>query len=139
MPHQLALATTADPVHLAFLRRTIKHQLAGWGLDDLTSDAMTVSGELLANAMEHAGGNIYARFTVRPSQLLIEVLDGSSDVPRIRPIASWSERGRGLSVVQALSAEWGYWRTPTGKTVWAVLTNPPPASPDAGIGSSEAA
>jgi hypothetical protein len=56
------------------------------------------------------------------------VRDGSNRQPDLRPAAADSETGRGLHIVERLSAAWGW--TPlsgAGKTVWFELDASRPA------------
>lgn len=56
--------------------------------------------------------------------VLIEVADASKSPPVRRGVAGeWSENGRGLAVVEALSARWGWRPEPWGKVVWAVCSS----------------
>ena len=58
-------------------------------------------------------------------RLLIEVWDHSPREPRSALAGGDAEGGRGLLVVEALSARWGYQRTGySTKVVWAELGNP---------------
>ncbi|MCA0330134.1 MAG: ATP-binding protein [Actinobacteria bacterium] len=87
-----------------------------WSVDDV----VLVAGELVANAVEHGGGAHRLRVTGTPRGVLVEVRDPAEQGPRPQPVSLESERGRGLSIVGALSDEWG-WRPepPDGKAVWA--------------------
>jgi hypothetical protein len=43
-------------------------------------------------------------------------------MPATQPPSPDSDNGRGLLLVQALAAQWGTYRQPTGKVVWVRLT-----------------
>ena len=47
----------------------------------------------------------------------------------LRPAAEHSESGRGLELVDALAADWGFRYTPTGKFVFFTLDAPDPDEP----------
>jgi hypothetical protein len=51
----------------------------------------------------------------------IIVSDSSPDGPVLRDIPPGSEQGRGLRIVEALSAYWGWRQEGSGKAVFAVL------------------
>jgi hypothetical protein len=51
----------------------------------------------------------------------IIVSDSSPDGPVLRDTPPGSERGRGLQIVEALSAHWGWYREDNGKATFAVL------------------
>jgi serine/threonine-protein kinase RsbW len=109
----------------ASARELLRVFLASCDRLDLLEDASLVLSELVANAIQHGsdGGSIslglggYAR-----GRLRIEVTDPSGDVPVMSRPAMDAENGRGLLIVQALSARWGVERHEGGgKSVWAEL------------------
>ena len=49
--------------------------------------------------------------------------DGGPELPRVRPIDTGVESGRGLQLVDALTGAWGWDRRPGGGTItWAEVT-----------------
>lgn len=119
-----------------FVRRT----LTGWELDHCGPDALTVVTELLANAVLHATAHrpnpgpargsapddaeIWLRLSLRRHAHLVCAVTDPSDHPPVYPHTSdpFSEHGRGLRIIDALSEHWGWTRRhPMGKTVWAML------------------
>jgi hypothetical protein len=57
--------------------------------------------------------------------VLIEVWDASADPPVCQDLQPEAESGRGLQLVEAVSADWGSY-VPAGcggKIVWAILTS----------------
>ncbi|MFF4503817.1 ATP-binding protein [Streptomyces sp. NPDC001401] len=103
-----------------------------WQLDHCRDDALSIVSELVANAVVHARpGNpvgeaeleVWLRLTLRSDHLVCAVTDPASTLPACpRRTDQLQEHGRGLHIVEALSAHWGWTRSaPTGKTVWAML------------------
>ncbi|HEX6498925.1 MAG TPA: STAS domain-containing protein [Micromonosporaceae bacterium] len=92
-----------------------------WGLSDLVIPSCVVAGELVANAVQHAGTPMTLSFRRLPRYLHIAVRDGS-DRPALRcethPLALG---GRGLMIVDATSRCWGCSPATGGKVVWATL------------------
>ncbi len=84
---------------------------------DADTVALLVS-EVATNALVHGAGRVRVR--VRPTQLglRVEVHDENSTLPSRRQATPMDEGGRGIALVDALSAGWGAERTPDGKTVW---------------------
>jgi anti-sigma regulatory factor (Ser/Thr protein kinase) len=97
--------------------------------------AMCVS-ELVANAIQHSwsgwpGGTVTVTFCAgpAPAELWIGVLDDGSTGPDAGPwlqsgpgVREPAERGRGLSIVAAMAAEWGRCTCPPrGWLVWCSL------------------
>jgi hypothetical protein len=53
--------------------------------------------------------------------LRVDVHDTSRCLPRVADVPADAETGRGLVLVAALSAAWGFYRTPAGKAVYFTL------------------
>jgi len=51
--------------------------------------------------------------------IVIHVWDGCREMPVLRQADPSDENGRGLSIVDALSAAWGAYPKANGKVVWA--------------------
>jgi hypothetical protein len=111
-----------------------------WSAAERCQDIAIVVSELLTNAVRHAlpgSGDVRPRRPVRLGLLqlrpclLCAVADPSTAAPVPRLSGSLGETGRGLHIVCALSDEWGYTISGTGKVVWAMftarLTEPPAA------------
>jgi len=97
-------------------------------LDEYADDAEAITSELVANAVQHVrddGTNTIVVTLARvwnPAAVTVVVSDSSSAGPIRRDTSADSEQGRGLQVVEALSAHWG-WRHEEdgGKAVFAIL------------------
>lgn len=86
--------------------------------------AVLLASELVTNAVCHAGaglGEVVMRVCWPSGGLRVEVHDASREPPRLREEAE-AESGRGLVLVDALAADWGYYLTPRGKAVYFTLT-----------------
>jgi anti-sigma regulatory factor (Ser/Thr protein kinase) len=115
--------------------------LRGWGLLVLADDAAVIVSELVTNALMHGGSavNGAAREDVelilwrRPGQVVCAVTDPGTGAPALVQPDPFGEAGRGLHVVQALSASWGWARLDDSrKAVWAAMRVP---GADVGQGS----
>jgi anti-sigma regulatory factor (Ser/Thr protein kinase) len=104
---------------------------------DVIGTAQLVISELVTNAVQATQelaltvpGSVRLRLTNRGRHILIEVDDPDACEPDPQAPAVGAERGRGLLLVETLSANWGtYLRGPAGKTVWAKVTCDPAAAP----------
>ena len=119
-------------------RRTVpraRHELlatlGAWELAGLEEAAVLVLSELVTNAVRHAssprGRQIETRFLrLTDDRVRIEVHDASSDRPVLRRSSETDEGGRGLLLVDAVTAhQWGVSsRAGVGKLVWAVIAAP---------------
>jgi anti-sigma regulatory factor (Ser/Thr protein kinase) len=107
--------------------------LRGWGLLALADDAAVIVSELVTNALLHGAGavNGAAREAVelilwrRSGRVVCAVTDPGTGVPVLVQPDPFGEAGRGLHVVQALSATWGWTRLgDSRKAVWAAMGVP---------------
>lgn len=89
---------------------------------DRAEDLLTVVDELVSNAVVHArGASIRLAFQRLPDGVLVEVADGDRNPPVPRAAAELDGSGRGLAIVEALSARWGWRPEADGKVVFAVV------------------
>lgn len=65
--------------------------------------------------------------TRNPEAVTVVVSDSSPDGPAMREASARSRRGRGLRIVAALSAHWGWHPEEGGKAVFATLAKEPRA------------
>ncbi|GGZ26516.1 ATP-binding protein [Streptomyces poonensis] len=127
-PHRTeAFDLPATPTSVAAARRTVRAALAGWAVDEDTSDnAVLVVSELVTNVLTHtSSARIVCRLRTEGGRLRIEVEDQNrgGTLPRRRQPASDDQNGRGLMLVGALSHDWGVRDTAcgSGRVVWAEL------------------
>ncbi|WP_433081553.1 ATP-binding protein [Dactylosporangium sp. CA-052675] len=109
--------------HARTARRVITQALEAWGLPHLTRGAVMVGHELVANALRHGLPPAVLRLLRQGDCLVIEVGDGSDQVPRIAEIDNLtSTSGRGMQIVDTLARTWGVRPHQNGKTVWAEIS-----------------
>ena len=91
-----------------------------WDLPHLVASATLVASELVSNAVAHARTVMTLQVRLRPRHLYLAVFDGADaePVPR-RAEDPEMPGGRGLQLVERVSARWGYLRRTDGKVVWA--------------------
>jgi anti-sigma regulatory factor (Ser/Thr protein kinase) len=78
-----------------------------------------VVGELVTNAVRHGGGCVAFSVESHDGHVTLAVADGSSVVPRRR--RPDDRGGRGIAVIEGLSARWGVHDHQGGKRVWVEL------------------
>lgn len=94
-------------------------------LSQLTDDAQLLASELVTNAVRHASGPIDVRAYVRDGFLRLEVGDSCVDhAPQKRQADADDEGGRGMELVDKLSARWGWRNCGHVKVVWLDLPMP---------------
>lgn len=126
----------ALPTAPACVRAHVRNTLAEWRMTSLIDTTELVASELATNAIQastdeggqpiYAGGRmavIFVRLLSDRSRLVLEVWDMTQDLPVARHANVNEESGRGLELVEALSANWGWKTAPdwSGKCVWAEL------------------
>jgi anti-anti-sigma regulatory factor/anti-sigma regulatory factor (Ser/Thr protein kinase) len=113
------LLPIAGAVRLA--RDVVTEACRTWALPELVGPASLVVSELVANGVEHAGTMMTVQITRRTRHVYVAVRDSSAAEPVINRAGGLAERGRGLMLVDAVAAQWGWLPTEDGKIVWAAL------------------
>lgn len=116
-------------------RHFVERQVAGSSAAARLDDATLVANELITNACEHGAPPVVVSVAVAGDRVHLEVRDANPRRP-VRPLESADNMtGRGIALVDRLSAQWGVRREPDGKSVWAdvggVPDSPSPAPADA--------
>ena len=123
----LALALPGIPESVPAARVHVRAALGLHGLGEYADDAEIITSELVTNAVQHVLGNGSTTIGVAlthagsPAAVTVAVSDSSRQGPVRHDTPPGSEQGRGLQIVQALSARWGWRQEDGGKTVFAVL------------------
>lgn len=127
-------ALAAVPAATRSAREFTATALRGWQLDALIQDAVMIASELAANAIRHAvpaatgvarAVPVELAWWHRADELTCVVTDASTDPPVLAPPDLGAESGRGLQIVDALAAAWGWTLlSDTEKAVWAALHLP---------------
>jgi anti-sigma regulatory factor (Ser/Thr protein kinase) len=100
-------------------RQAVARFLARADLPQLIDDAQLLASELVTNAVRHARGPISVHANVRDGFLRLEVTDSSVDrCPHPRDADPDDEGGRGMELVEKMSARWGWRTTESSKVVW---------------------
>ena len=146
---QLALADTPNAVSWA--RRHTVDILSRWQVQpNLVETARLLVSELTTNAIRHAEpteepsppsplaavGTVGLMLWLDAPRLVLQVQDHDPRPPVVKSVGEDAENGRGLFLVNCMSARWGfYYPTPGLKAVWAELSlvpgagRHPPAGP----------
>ena len=113
-----------DAASAAVVRRRLAVELGRLSIAQrYIDDVVLVASELVSNAVRHADPVedhvVDVLWDLEPAAVVIQVEDGSSRTPHKRQSAELQPDGRGLTIVEALAADWGVDRTERGKRVWA--------------------
>jgi len=123
----VAFVLRSDPEQVGITRCLVRAALVYRGLGAYADDAVAVASELVANAIQHATADVCDKVGVTlmhvwdGEAVAVVVTDPSPVPPVLRQATPGSERGRGLRIVEALSAHWSWNREDRGKAVYAIL------------------
>jgi anti-sigma regulatory factor (Ser/Thr protein kinase) len=84
-------------------------------------DAALIISELVTNSIRAGGRVIEVRLLCTLDMLRVCVFDDAPGIPRLLATGPREDHGRGLALVDALSAGWGVEPALVGKEVWAEL------------------
>ena len=122
-PYRISLL--AGPAAAAQARRHVGAIIRAWDVPVDAYTAALLTSELVTNAIRHASDEHDAIELVvswAGSMLRVEVHDGSRSAPAPVHALPYAEAGRGLMLLDSLSAGWGYRETARGKAVYFTLT-----------------
>jgi anti-sigma regulatory factor (Ser/Thr protein kinase) len=127
-PLRSYLELVALPGAVPWARLHARQVLSEWHLANRADTVELLVSELVTNAVrasaDSAAGVVSVRLWVCSDRcrVVIQVWDGCAQMPVRRDADPETEDGRGLLLVDSLSARWGsYWpEGSTGKVVWAV-------------------
>jgi anti-sigma regulatory factor (Ser/Thr protein kinase) len=137
-PLQSYLELAALPSAVPCARLHARQILWEWGLHALTDTAELVVSELVTNALGASQDLTCSRYAGHwmprtpplrlwlhgePQRIAIQVWDGNDQAPARQATELDAESGRGLLLVETLSAAWGSYRLhdSSGKVVWAIV------------------
>lgn len=102
----------------AAARAVIREALIAADVEPVTvDDAVLLTSEIVANAVEHARTDICLQFRIA-EDIRISVSDSSTRELVMRPQGPMTDRGRGLLLVDVIADSWGVEPTSGGKTVF---------------------
>jgi anti-sigma regulatory factor (Ser/Thr protein kinase) len=120
----IAFTLPSAPYSVQMARFYVRAALTYHELGDYSEDAVTVTSELVTNAIEHAGAlkfGLEVMHLADSGAVVVIVIDHSPHPPVKRDLSEGIEHGRGLNIVDALSVSWGWRPLDPGKAVYAIL------------------
>jgi anti-sigma regulatory factor (Ser/Thr protein kinase) len=111
-----------QPMNVRAARDFVADALEEQGFDGDKEIVLLLASELVTNAVRHAATPFEITVDVEPDRVKVAVIDGDVDHgPRVRQPGPDDTNGRGLLLVDQLSAVWGSDRIGSGKAVWFTL------------------
>ena len=126
-PRLIAFVLPSVPESVPVARFHVRATLGFHGLGEYANDVETITSELVTNAVRHVcddGTETIGIALTRdwnPAAVTVIVSDSSPEGPIRRDTLPDSEQGRGLQIVEALSARWGWHQQDGGKAIFATL------------------
>jgi anti-sigma regulatory factor (Ser/Thr protein kinase) len=127
---RVRLAT--GPAAPAEARRRVRDAIRTWQVPVDLDAALLLTSELVTNAIRHEAGQagqaappVMLAIASSRGRLRVDVHDTSRSLPAVAEVPADAETGRGLLLVETLSDEWGFYRTPAGKAVYFTLAFEP--------------
>ena len=119
----------AGPAAPAEARRRVRDAIRSWQVPVDLDAALLLTSELVTNAIRHEAGQgaqpVMLAIASSRGRLRVDVHDTSRSLPAVAEVPADAETGRGLLLVETLSDEWGFYRTPAGKAVYFTLAFEP--------------
>ncbi|WP_238431305.1 SpoIIE family protein phosphatase [Streptomyces cavernae] len=107
-------------------RRFTARTLRSWRIAEAADSVLLVVSELVTNALVHTQGAVRLDLTLAADRVRVTVSDSSPRAPAKPVIVDWEATGgRGLLLVEAMSASWGTVPVGGGKQVWSEIVVPP--------------
>jgi anti-sigma regulatory factor (Ser/Thr protein kinase) len=128
-PLQTHLELAALPSAVSCARGHVRSVAHEWGFADLADTAALVASEIVTNAVQASGRLrtagppvVKVWVTSDGESLVIRVWDASQAVPVRQEAGPGHDSGRGLMIIEALSARWGSYPEADGKVVWSAVS-----------------
>ena len=123
----IAFVLPSIPESVRMARFHVRAALGFHKLDEYANDVEIITSELVTNAIQHVCGDgtetigVTLARTWNPAAVTVIVSDSSPEGPAVHEVPTDSEPGRGLKIVGALSARWGWHPAHGGKAIFAIL------------------
>ena len=127
--HGCRVRLVTGPAAPAEARRRVRDAIRSWRVPVDLDAALLLTSELVTNAIRHEPGQgaqaVMLAIDSSRGRLRVDVHDTSRSLPAVAEVPADAETGRGLLLVETLSDEWGFYRTPAGKAVYFTLAFEP--------------
>lgn len=118
MEQRATFPVVAEPTSVGDARRFVRSALYGWDADAFEESATLLVSEVVTNVLLHAKTEAALVVRLGGDRLRVEVHDGSRLLPTAKHYGVEATTGRGIGLLDAMSAAWGVQATASGKVVW---------------------
>jgi len=108
----------AEPLSASQAREAVTKALITDVSDGALDTLVLLTSELVTNVVTHARSRCHLGVELLDDIVRVSVSDDSGEPLSVRTVGADSESGRGLALVEMLSANWGVVNRTKGKTVW---------------------
>jgi anti-sigma regulatory factor (Ser/Thr protein kinase) len=125
-PHEADAQMPNRPDSAPAARTFLARLLDGWGVpEEMIDDAALLTGELMANAVQHGSGVVTLKIEANNGRLHVGVHDDEEALAEADRTGTSDLGGSGLWIVESMARDWGTDMSDedTGKTVWFELKN----------------
>jgi anti-sigma regulatory factor (Ser/Thr protein kinase) len=125
-PHEADAQVPNRPDSASAARAFLVRLLDGWGVsEEVIDDAALLTGELMANAVQHGSGVVTLKIEASNGQLHVGVHDDEEALAEADRSGTSQLGGSGLWIVESVARDWGTDESDvdSGKTVWFELKN----------------
>jgi anti-sigma regulatory factor (Ser/Thr protein kinase) len=125
--HGCRVRLATGPAAAGEARHRLRDAIRSWQVPVDLDAALLLTSELVTNAVRHEAGQgaqaVVLTIACSRGRLRVDVHDTSRFLPAMAEADAdaYAETGRGLLLVETLSDEWGFYRTPAGKAVYFTL------------------
>jgi anti-sigma regulatory factor (Ser/Thr protein kinase) len=123
--HGCRVRLATGPAAAGEARRRVRDAIRFWQVPVDLDAALLLTSELVTNAVRHEARQraqaVVLAIACSRGRFRVDVHDTSRSLPAMAEVDADAETGRGLLLVETLSDEWGFYRTPAGKAVYFTL------------------
>jgi hypothetical protein len=125
--HRARRRLPASRIAVPVARRFVRDLLSAWEASDVSDAAELAMSELVTNAVRVSEDPVELRVELTEHMVRLSVADTSHRDVVMHPDDLDSTSGRGLQLVQAVSASWGVVTEDWGKEVWCMISRSAPS------------
>lgn len=112
------MSVSPEPTSVGRARTFLRSALGDWDADVFEETATLLVSEVVTNLVLHARTVGELVVQLADDRLRVELHDGTRSLPQTKHYGLEATTGRGIGLLDTMSAAWGAEVTPSGKRVW---------------------